>query len=229
MNIVSLRLIGVTCHLLMDDADCVLIDTGLIGGARAVRRTMREHDREPGDLRAILLTHGHLDHTAGLAEIAEWSDAPVYAHPADQPHIDGMYRYRGWASGCGMLEATGRMLLRYRRRATDQPLNDGQVLPWCGGLRVVHLPGHTAGHCGFYSEPNDTLFCGDLCWFGRWSMGLPPRIFNSCSEHFSASIARVLQLNPAGIVANHYCRKWSAKRMREMFDRIAERTLRVTR
>ena len=44
----------------------------------------------------------------------------------------------------------------------DVPIADGDELPFWGGLRVVHLPGHTLGHCGFYSKAHDLLFSGDL-------------------------------------------------------------------
>jgi len=67
----------------------------------------------------ILLTHGHADHTGALEEVRRATGAPVGIHPAD-------------AAAFG-LEA-------------DFPLLDGmEVEVGRGGLRVFHLPGHTAG------------------------------------------------------------------------------------
>ena len=50
------------------------------------------------------------------------------------------------------------------------------------GLRVVHLPGHTLGHCGFYSRAHDLLFSGDLFASYFFNVHLPTRILNSAPE-----------------------------------------------
>ena len=69
------------------------------------------------------------------------------AHPLEQQHIDGTYPYAGLNAWCGRLE---RAVFRTGRSAAiDVPIADGDELPFWGGLRVVHLPGHTPGHCGF--------------------------------------------------------------------------------
>ena len=92
-------------------------------------------------------------------------------------------------------------------------------MPFWGGLRVVHLPGHTRGHCGFYSERHDLLFSGDL--FASYFFGShrPPAILNSVPEHFAASFRRVAELNPRLIVPNHYDRLDGA-RLRQRFDHM---------
>ena len=59
---------------------------------------------------------------------------------------------------CGRLERVGYGVLRYRPAQIDRCISDGDELPFWGGLRVVHLPGHTEGHCGFYSARHDLLF-----------------------------------------------------------------------
>jgi glyoxylase-like metal-dependent hydrolase (beta-lactamase superfamily II) len=60
------------------------------------------------------------------------------------------------------LEAAGRFLLRYLAAAIDGFLTDGQELPFWGGLRVIHLPGHTRGHCDFFSGRHNLLFGDDM-------------------------------------------------------------------
>jgi glyoxylase-like metal-dependent hydrolase (beta-lactamase superfamily II) len=80
----------------------------------------------------------------------------------------------------------------------------GEELPFWGGLEVIHLPGHTEGHCGFYSRKFDLLFSGDLFASYRFSTHLPPPFLNGCPEHFPSALRRVVELNPRFLVPNHY-------------------------
>ncbi len=209
----------VSCHLPVWGNSAVLIDTGLWGAPRGLRKLMCRLGLKPESLCAILLTHGHLDHTGGLAAIKAWSRAPVYAHPAEQAHIDGNYPYRGAARVCGALEAAGRALLRYRTVKIDVTLRDGDELPFWGGLRVVHLPGHTAGHCGFFSARENVLFSGDLFASYGVCTHLAPGFLNSEPTRLPASVARVRALDPVGLIPNHYdCADITAHRRR--FERL---------
>jgi len=211
-------------HLLYDvtKKDAVLIDTGLIGEMPRLAGILRDLGLEWHCIKAILLTHGHLDHTGNLAHLKELTGAPILAHPLEQPHIDGVYPYRGPSRVCGALEAFGRRLFRYRPAAIDQPLVPDSELPYWGGLRVIHLPGHTQGHCGFFSERHSLLFSGDLFANYWFSTHLPPPFLNSCPEHFEASLRKVKELSPRFTIPNHYDR-FDGEWHRRKFDQLAQR------
>jgi glyoxylase-like metal-dependent hydrolase (beta-lactamase superfamily II) len=162
------------CHVLVTDDRAVIIDSGLFGARRRFITLFAQLGLAPSAADAILLTHGHLDHAGNAAWLREWTGAPVLAHPAEQAHIDGRYPYRGWPRICGALEAVGRVAARYRPVHIDRDLRDGEELPWWGGLRVVHLPGHTNGHCGLWSHRHQLLFCGDLVAIWAWRTMFPP-------------------------------------------------------
>lgn len=191
-------------HLLVEGDRAWLLDTGMVGEPVLLRRLMRRLGLGPKSIEAIVLTHGHLDHAGNLAAFKEWTGAPVYGHPAEQRHVDGCYPYQGMARWCGRLERLGRWAFRYRSALIDQPIGDGDVLPFWGGLRVVHLPGHTEGHCGFYSERHDLLFSGDLFASYFFNTHLPPPILNSRPELMPGSLRKVLELDPRWIIPNHY-------------------------
>ena len=205
-RIYPIRGLAGTFHLLYDATrhEAVLIDTGLAGEISHLTRILREIGLDWPDIKAILLTHGHLDHTGNLARLKELAGAPVLAHALEQPHIDGTFPYRGPSRLCGFMEAVGRTLFRYRTVSIDQPLVPGTELPYWGGLRVIHLPGHTEGHCGFYSERFNLLFSGDLFASYWFSTHLPPFFLNSCPEKTKASLGRVKALAPRCIIPNHY-------------------------
>lgn len=210
------------CHLLVEGDSACLIDTGLHGEQRTVRRLLLRLGLGPRSIAAILLTHGHLDHAGNLWAMREWTGARVFAHAAERRHVEGTYPYQGTSRWCGRLEAFGRAVLRYRAAPIDEHFADGDLLPFWGGLRVVHLPGHSEGHCGFYSEAHDLLFAGDLFASYFFSSHLPPPIFNSLPALIPGSMQRVRELAPAGIVPNHYDLADAALHRRR-FDRLCRR------
>ena len=205
-RIYPIRGLAGTFHLLLDAVrrEAVLIDTGLFGEMPQLGRNLREIRLTWPDIKAILLTHGHLDHTGNLARLKELTGASVLAHPLEQPHIDGTFPYKSPSRLCGVMEAVGRTLFRYQTVSIDQPLVPDAELPYWGGLRVIHLPGHTGGHCGFYSKRFNLLFSGDLFASYGFSTHLPPFFLNSCPEKMEASLHRVKALAPHYIIPNHY-------------------------
>lgn len=195
----------VSSHLLIGEDDLVLIDTGLFGDFKRIQRAVAALGHRPSDLKAILLTHGHLDHTANAARLQEWSGAKVYAPVGDELHVQGRYRYSGVARVCGWLEGVGRNLIGYRPPEVNGWLRGGDELPFWGGLRVIALPGHTSGHVGFLSESKRVLFVGDAFAIS-WRVALPPPIFNTDTRQVRQSFLVVANADVDLLVPAHYFR-----------------------
>lgn len=109
---------------------------------------------------AILLTHGHVDHTGGAGKLATRSGAVTYVHPDDDYltlHPTEQLRMMFGAMQPGSYDVPDRL----------EDLEHGQVLDLAGvSLEVRHTPGHTPGHCCFYWETEGTLFSGDQLFAG---------------------------------------------------------------
>jgi glyoxylase-like metal-dependent hydrolase (beta-lactamase superfamily II) len=203
-NLHSIRGAMGCCFLLRDGNESVMIDTGLWGETFFIPGLFRRLGLSPYSLKAILLTHGHLDHAGNLAWLKDWSGAKIFAHPNEQAHINGSYPYQGVNRWCGRLEKIGRNVFSTRAARIDEFLEDGKELPFWGGLRVLDLPGHTLGHCGFFSRKHDLLFCGDMFASYFFNVHRPPAILNSAPELLPASAQKIRDLKPRLMIPCHF-------------------------
>lgn len=111
------------------------------------------------NLRAVLLTHAHIDHAAGAEALAGAYGLAPRLHPADRPIYRAM---ADWGRQFGMHVAAPRV--------ETEDLADGQTIEIGGGLglRVIHTPGHSPGQVAFYQPElglavvGDTLFAGGV-------------------------------------------------------------------
>src|SRR5260370_14718819 len=73
----------VNAFLLEGDDGLVLIDTGVPGSAGKILAAAAELGKQPSDIRHILVTHCHADHSGSLAALKQATAAPAYMHPLD--------------------------------------------------------------------------------------------------------------------------------------------------
>lgn len=195
------------CHILInkEEKTAVIIDTGLFGELGFIKYALRRHGILPSSVKAILLTHGHLDHSGNLSLLKKYTNAPIYAHKEEQDIIDGNFNYRGINKWCGRLEHIGRKLLGSGKPTMiDIHIKDKDHLPYFGGIEVVHLPGHTLGHCGFYLESHNTFFTGDLFASYPLLSHYPAPILNTMPDLLHESISKAMEVNAQCIIPQHY-------------------------
>lgn len=128
--------------LINDDGEAVLIDAG------SSYNYYTQKQRELGfTIKAVLLTHGHFDHTTAGASFKQ-GGVPIYISEDDSDMLSSKQNlavYAGFPSGFF---------------TADEFFYDGQILRLCGfEIKVISTPGHTAGSACFLV--GDKLFSGD--------------------------------------------------------------------
>jgi glyoxylase-like metal-dependent hydrolase (beta-lactamase superfamily II) len=153
----------VNFYLIVEPDGLTLIDTGLARHFKTTLKAIARLDRSPADLKRIIITHSDGDHMGALADLKAICGARVLASPIEAQAIERAKPSRemqgqGWQV---QLFKLARLLFKAKPAHVDELLEDGQVLPVLGGLRVISTPGHTPGHISLYAPAAKILFCGD--------------------------------------------------------------------
>lgn len=155
------------CYILAQDdsTECVVVDPGQDATAPLVE-FLDQSGLTPA---AVLLTHGHLDHTWSVAPVCEKFGIPAYIHPEDRYMLSDPLRGTGPALAAMIGDA------EFREPADVRELADGDVLELAGiRFDVDHTPGHTQGSVVLRTTAatadgpvqvaltGDTLFAGSI-------------------------------------------------------------------
>ncbi|HXX91699.1 MAG TPA: MBL fold metallo-hydrolase [Acidimicrobiales bacterium] len=145
-----------------------LVDAGLRGATRRIEAGLAAIGRRPEDVTRILVTHAHPDHIGSARTVRAHTHAPLAVHDEDASFVrQGRMPPRDATRPLARVASF--VQRRQPRCDVDDTFSDGDLLPVAGGLRVLHTPGHTPGHCAFLHEPSGVLITGDAIMnvFGR--------------------------------------------------------------
>jgi len=140
--------LGVNCYLLADSRtkEGVVIDPGA-----EPERVLAAVQKSGVKVVAVLNTHGHFDHIGGNRRLVETTGAPLMIHKEDEPFLARA------STSAGM----------YGLKADDSPLPsaylaEGDLVRFgAHEIKVIHIPGHSAGGSCFYLENDGILISGD--------------------------------------------------------------------
>jgi glyoxylase-like metal-dependent hydrolase (beta-lactamase superfamily II) len=168
------QMFGTNCFVVAPGPgeQCVIIDPG-VGVTDQLDEVIAEHRLHPV---AVLLTHGHLDHTFSVLPVCQARDVPAYIHTQDRSALADPWSTLGLRPGQPIFGATG---LTFAEPDDVRELADGVALE-LAGLRLVvrHAPGHTRGSVVFGLDvpdesahaaaggDGDVLFSGDVLFAG---------------------------------------------------------------
>lgn len=142
------------------DGALTLVDAGFPGATRRLMAALAEMGKHPNDVARILATHAHIDHIGSARRVRERTGARMHVH-----EDDSIYVSEGRPPPYGSPGLMARVFSFVHRRQPGCPVDgtytEGDLLPVAGGLRVLHTPGHSPGHCSFLHESTGVLITGD--------------------------------------------------------------------
>lgn len=148
-----------------DNGEWILVDTGMPQSGEEIVNAAAKRFGTGNKPSAIILTHGHFDHSGNVVHLVKEWNVPVYAHPLEFPYLTGQQSYPKPdtdVEGGGLAKISGYF--------PKEPVNVKDVLhalPEDGSVpklpywKWIHTPGHAPGHISLFREGDRTLISGD--------------------------------------------------------------------
>jgi glyoxylase-like metal-dependent hydrolase (beta-lactamase superfamily II) len=203
-------------YIVGSPARWVLIDSGTPGNVGNIRKAVEKHLGHGARPEAIVLTHGHLDHSGSARELAEYWDAEIYAHRMEMPFVDGTSKYPPPDPTVGGFMSQVVRFLPNKKMDLSPHLRElaAGKLPWISGWEIIETPGHTPGHLSFFRREDATLIAGDAfttvnqdsmtdALSQRQQVSRPPAYYTPDWEQAEESVKRLASLNPRVLAAGH--------------------------
>jgi glyoxylase-like metal-dependent hydrolase (beta-lactamase superfamily II) len=203
--------------LVTSDDGVMLIDAGYPGDRDEVLASLRQLGYQAGDVRAILLTHAHIDHMGSAIWFAKTHGTPVYCHADEVGHAKREYLERvsivdvamrlwqpRWAVWTARLVRNGGLVSE--GIPTAQPLTAEIAAQLPHHPMAVPTPGHTGGHCSYLVD--GVLASGDALVTGhpllrRSGPQLLPAVFSHNQDNCIRSLAALALLDTEILAPGH--------------------------
>lgn len=164
--------------LIREGSDVTLIDAGYPRDTAAVEASLERIGARPEDVRAILLTHAHIDHVGAANHFFSKYATPALADPVEVAHARRDYLEQAGARDVVRNVFRAGMLPWALRAARAGALKDGAVrhaqpFPGVGPLDLPGRPvpiatrGHTSGHTAFHLPELGVIATGDCLVTGH--------------------------------------------------------------
>jgi glyoxylase-like metal-dependent hydrolase (beta-lactamase superfamily II) len=178
--------------LLWDEHDVILVDTGNPGHLEIIRKALEQEAVPFEQLTKVIITHQDMDHIGSLPDLVTASEGriEVFAHELSKPYILGEVPI----IKKGVVVPPSKV---------DFTLQDGDIIPYCGGIEVIFTPGHTPDHISLYHKPSKTLISGDALTSQNGVLMPPYKAFTLDMEQALQSVAKLLNYDIETVITYH--------------------------
>ena len=188
--------------ILSDDNITIMVDTSIPGALPDILAAMQENSIHPESINRLIFTHQDMDHIGSARDVKDLAPHLItMSHPEEAPYTDGSktpIKMAARLAAMNTLPAEEQQRLRDSQATAakcsitiDDYIQDGQVLPYCGGITVIHTPGHTPGHICLLCE--GILIAGDALNAGSGELRGPNPVHTYDMALAMASVKKLMQ------------------------------------
>jgi glyoxylase-like metal-dependent hydrolase (beta-lactamase superfamily II) len=201
--------------LIWDDENVILVDAAYPGQMPLLREAVQKAGVSFERLNQAILTHHDLDHIGSLASIraALPGQVTVISHAVEKAYINGektpLKVAQMEANSDSLPDESKAFYKMFRqafensRVAVDQTCEDGDELPFNGGITIVYTPGHTLGHICLYLRQSKVLVAGDLLVVQENKLSTASPAINYDMEMYKKSLLKIQDFDIEQVICYH--------------------------
>lgn len=206
---------AITLVLLQDELDTILVDCGYPDFLPLLEKAALEHGASLSSLTKVIVTHHDMDHIGSLAALKRaFPQIEIIAHELDAPYVQGAktsLRIEQAKSTYADLpdeakpqaEQFIQFLQSIEPAAVDRTVSHQEQLPWCGGIEIIHTPGHMPGHISLYLPASKTLIAGDAVVIEQGKLDIANPQFAMDLDEAIRSVQRLLAYDIDQLICYH--------------------------
>jgi glyoxylase-like metal-dependent hydrolase (beta-lactamase superfamily II) len=168
--------VNANCYILVREG-LTVIDTGIpTGSGKKILTYIRETlHRDPKEIKTIIITHFHMDHTGGIGVLKAAAPGALLAvGEADSGYISGKQPLPVYPGFHGVLLRIAGLIMNPGLFPPDILLKNGDLIE---GLTCIAIPGHTPGSIGLLDEAGSAFFAGDILRYDGKTLAEGPAPF----------------------------------------------------
>lgn len=205
----------ITPILLHDDRDMILVDCGYPNFMPHLEEAANRNGVALDSITKLIVTHHDMDHIGSLAALKRaYSHINIIAHELETPYIEGTkksLRLEQAESTFDSLPVEAkphaeqfiRFLQSIEPVAVDRTVSDGERLPWCNGLEIIHTPGHMPGHISLYLPASKTLVAADAVVIEEGKLAIANPQYTLDLDEAIRSVQRLLDYDIEQLICYH--------------------------
>lgn len=205
----------ITPILLQDERDIILIDCGYPDFKSLLEEACNRNDVKLDSITKLIVTHHDMDHIGSLAELKRtYPHMEIIAFELEAPYIEGIKKSLRLEQAESTFDSLPdeekphaeqfiHFLQSIEPVPVDRTVSNNERLPWCGGINIIHTPGHLPGHISLYLPASKTLIAGDAVVIEQGKLELANPQFTLDLDEAVRSVRLLLDYDIEQILCYH--------------------------
>jgi glyoxylase-like metal-dependent hydrolase (beta-lactamase superfamily II) len=201
--------------LLKDDLHTILVDCGYPDFLPMLEEAAAQHKVEFSSITTLILTHHDMDHIGSAGAIKrKYPHIEILAYEQEAQYLNGTKKSLRVEQAESTLSELSdeekinaehfiRFLESVEPVQVDRILSSNEHLPWCGGIDVIHTPGHMPGHISLYLPASKTLIAADAVVIENGKFNIANPQYAMDLEQAVQSVKRLMDYDISQVICYH--------------------------